>query len=157
MYAGSFDPFTKGHESVVRRALDVFDSVVVAIGANSNKCPLLSVESRLALIRKVFAGEPRVTAVAYEGLTVDAAQREGAGCLLRGIRGVSDMDEQGLAEVNRRLTGIPTVLMFTLPEHAHISSTVVRDLLRWNRSADDLLPTGITTETLQSMINDQIK
>ena len=132
MFQGSFDPFTRGHESIVLRALPLFDEIVVAV---------VSLENRLDFIKQVFAGEPRVRVVASSGLTVDVAREVGATCLLRGVRMIQDFEnEMHMAEINRRLSGIETVLLYTLPEYSHISSTIVRELYAYNQDISSYIP-----------------
>lgn len=143
MFQGSFDPFTRGHESIVRRALPLFDEIVVAVVSNIAKKPFMSLENRLEFIKQVFKDEPRVRVVASEGLTVDVAREVGATCLLRGVRMIQDFEnEMHMAEINRRLSGIETVLLYTLPEFSHISSTIVRELYNYNQDVSDYLPSG---------------
>lgn len=141
LYAGSFDPFTIGHQSIVDRALDLFDNVVVAIGDNSAKSPFQSVDERKTAIEKVYASDPRVSVVVYSGLTVDLAGSLGCTHLLRGVRSASDFDyERSLADANRNISGLETVLLYTLPELAFVSSSLVRDLIKHGRSATEFLP-----------------
>ncbi len=143
MFQGSFDPFTRGHESIVRRALPLFDEIVVAVVSNIAKKPFMSLENRLAFIKQVFQDEPRVRVVASDGLTVDVAHEVGATCLLRGVRMIQDFEnEMHMAEINRRLSGIETVLLYTLPEFSHISSTIVRELYSYNQDVSEYLPEG---------------
>lgn len=143
MFQGSFDPFTRGHESIVRRALPLFDEIVVAVVSNIAKKPFMSLDNRLEFIKQVFKDEPRVRVVASDGLTVDVAREVGATCLLRGVRMIQDFEnEMHMAEINRRLSGIETVLLYTLPEFSHISSTIVRELYNYNQDVSDYLPSG---------------
>ena len=143
MFQGSFDPFTLGHESIVRRALPLFDEVVVAVVSNISKKPFMTLDSRMEFINKVFADESRVRVVASEGLTVDVAREVGATCLLRGVRMIQDFEnEMHMAEINRRLGGIETVLLYTLPEFSHISSSIVRELFSYGHDVSDMLPAG---------------
>ncbi len=143
LFAGSFDPFTKGHQNIVDRALQsVADEVVIAIGINRDKHSTFSCEERLQAIRKLYKDNPKVHVDTYEGLTTDYAQRIGADFLLRGVRSVKDFEfERDIAEVNKRLTGIETVFLFTTPEYACISSSVVRELMSYNTNVNDFLPT----------------
>lgn len=141
LFPGSFDPFTRGHESIVERALPLFDKIVIAVGVNLDKKPLLDTDVKVEWIKSLFADEPRVSVISYEGLTVDVARKIGAHFMLRGVRMVKDFEyERELAEVNRCLAGIETVLLYTLPEFAHVSSTTVRELLRFGHSVADYLP-----------------
>lgn len=150
LFQGSFDPFTIGHADIVRRALNIFDQVVIAIVVNVEKKGLLSLEQRRNLIEQVFADEPRVRIVASEKLTVEVAHDEGATCLLRGVRTTQDFEyEQVMAQANRELGGLDTVLLFTRPEYAHVSSSLVRELLRFGRDVTPYLPAGITLSPKQ--------
>ncbi len=154
LFAGSFDPFTRGHESIVLRALPLFDEVLVAIGVNSAKREWLPLEQRVRWIESTFAREPRVRVVTYNGLTVDAARRCGAGFLLRGVRAVQDFEyEMQLAEVNRDISGIETVLLYTLPEQSHISSTIVRELVNMGQDVTRYLPLGLDSTTRQQILS----
>ena len=144
IFPGSFDPFTLGHHSIVKRALAFMDEIIIGIGINEGKRCLMSVEKRLESIRKIYADEPRVKVIAYSGLTVDFAQEQGAGIILRGIRTVKDFEyEEGIADINRKLSGIETVFLFTEPEYSAISSSVVRELLHYGKDVSSFLPKGI--------------
>ena len=144
LFPGSFDPFTRGHESIVRRALPLFDKFVIAIGVNADKRSFMSMEQRKALIESVFKDEPRVEVMAYTGMTVDAARQVGARFIVRGVRLIQDFEnEKHLSEVNRDLTGIETILLYTLPEYSHISSSIVRELVRYGQDVSGYLPEGI--------------
>ena len=141
LFPGSFDPFTRGHESIVRRALPLFDEVVIAIGINCEKPGFMTMEQRKAWIESVFNDEPRVRVVTYSGLTVDVARDCHAQFILRGVRMIQDFEnEMHMAEVNRNLSGIETILLYTLPEDSHVSSSIVRELARFGQDITDLLP-----------------
>lgn len=130
LFAGSFDPFTVGHLSIVRRALRMFDSVTVAIGYNEHKPGEWSVETRKAAIAALFESEPRVEVTVYNGLTVAHAKEIGADVLLRGVRSAVDFEyERNLADVNRDLCGIETALIFAEPAFSFVSSSMVRELI----------------------------
>lgn len=141
LFPGSFDPFTIGHASIVRRALGMFDHIVIAVGYNINKRSLFSPDERVAAIERVYATESRVRVVAYDDLTADLAVREGAHHIIRGIRSVKDFEyERDIASVNQRLSGVETVLLFTEPQYADISSTVVRELISFGKDVSAFLP-----------------
>ena len=149
MFQGSFDPFTRGHESIVRRALPLFDEIVVAVVSNIAKKPFMILNNRLEFIKQIFADEPRVRVVASTGLTVDVAREVGATCLLRGVRMIQDFEnEMHMAEINRRLSGIETVLLYTLPEFSHFSSTIVRELFSYGQDVRDYIPENANIELL---------
>lgn len=141
LFPGSFDPFTIGHKSLVERALPLFDRIVIAVGENSGKSSASSADARVEAIRRLFADDPRVTVTAYSGLTVDVCRSVGARWLLRGVRSLTDFEyEKNLADINRRISGIETVLLYTLPEYAPISSSVVRELDRYGYDVSTFLP-----------------
>lgn len=141
LFPGTFDPFTIGHKSLVERGLTCVDEIVIAIGINEKKKTYYTLEQRIEAIRRLYADEPRVRVVSYSGLTVDVAQREKAQFILRGIRSVIDFEyEKSIADVNRQLTGIETLLLFTEPAYAHISSSVVRELLHFGKDVSQFIP-----------------
>lgn len=140
-FAGSFDPFTIGHKSIVDRALPLFDRVIVAIGRNTAKKPWMPLDERVAAISRIYTAEPRVSVVTYDGLTAEAARAHGATALLRGVRSVADFEaERTLADVNRNLSGLESVLLYTLPELASVSSSLVRELAAFGAPYAHLLP-----------------
>lgn len=141
LFPGTFDPFTTGHLSIVTRGLELFDRIVVAVGVNDGKRSGSSAEMRVDAIREIFADESRVKAVAYAGLTVEAAEAEGARFLLRGVRSVADYEyERALADVNRNISDIETVILYALPELAVVSSSMVRELARYGRDVSRFIP-----------------
>ena len=143
IFPGSFDPFTVGHHSIVMRALPLFDKIVVAIGTNAAKYAMMSESRRVEALRELYADNEKIEVISYEGLTVDAAKMCGAKFILRGGRMIQDFEyEKNLAEVNRSISGLETVLLYTLPEFGHISSSIVRELIRYGRDVSSLLPDG---------------
>ena len=143
IFPGSFDPFTVGHHSIVMRALPLFDKIVVAIGTNAAKYAMMSESRRVEALRELYADNEKIEVISYEGLTVDAAKMWGAKFILRGVRMIQDFEyEKNLAEVNRSISGLETVLLYTLPEFGHISSSIVRELIRYGRDVSSLLPDG---------------
>ena len=141
LFPGTFDPFTIGHQSLVERGLALVDEIVISIGINDKKRTHFSLERRLEAIRDLYKDNPRVRVMAYDQLTVDFAREVGAGFILRGIRTVNDFEyEKSIADVNRKLTGIETFILFTEPEHTHISSSIVRELLRYGRDVSQFIP-----------------
>lgn len=141
LFPGSFNPFTKGHQSLVDRVIPLFDRVVIAIGVNSAKHTAAAVDSRIAAVSEIYSNEPKVKVTSYEGLTVDVCRREGARWMLRGVRSVTDFEyERNLADINRRISGIETLLLFTPPEYAAISSSVVRELESYGHDVSEFLP-----------------
>jgi len=141
LFPGSFDPFTLGHADIVGRALKLFDEIVVAVGCNEQKQGWQPVEERVAAIRKLYKDEPRIRVESYTGLTVDFAKAQGAAAIVRGVRTMADFEyEMQMADVNRRLTGIETLLLPASPELASLSSTVVRELAHFGRDISPFLP-----------------
>ena len=141
IFPGKFDPFTVGHASIVERGLPLFDRIVIGVGVNDNKRTLYTNEQRVRNIQEIYANEPRIKVVAYDDLTVDLAKREGAEFILRGIRSVKDFEyERDIAAMNERLSGVETVLLFTEPQYMSISSSVVRELLRFGKDVTEFLP-----------------
>ena len=122
IFPGSFDPFTIGHYDIVMRGLQIFDEIIIGIGHNSQKQSTFALEERIQTIKLAFANEPRVKVEAYDGLTIDFAIAHKVPCILRGVRSVLDFEyERNIAEANKQLSGIETVLLYTSPEYAHIS------------------------------------
>ena len=141
IFPGSFDPFTIGHHDIVVRGLQLFDEVIIGIGYNCKKAQMQSIDERKQAIERVFSNEPRVKVVVYEGLTIDFAKAHKADCILRGVRSVQDFEyERNIADANRQLSGIETVLLYTRPEYAHISSSLVRELQSYGRDITPFLP-----------------
>lgn len=129
LFPGSFNPFTVGHKSIVDRALPLFDHIIIAIGYNIAKGTPTDLDHRLDTLRRIWADEPRISVITYSGLTVDACRAHGARWMLRGIRTVADFEyERNLADLNRQISGIETILLFALPELGAISSSAVREL-----------------------------
>ena len=140
IFPGSFDPFTIGHADLVERALNMGCEVVIAVGINEEKKPLFSSAQRLEAIRGFYKGYSRISVIEYKGLTVDAVRENGCDAILRGIRSVTDYDkERNLADINRAIDGIETVLLVSSPAVQHVSSSLVRELLSFGRNADDLM------------------
>ena len=145
VFPGSFDPFTVGHEDIVVRALDLFDTIIVAIGVHSTKQPLLKIEARVAMVNKVFESNEQVYADSFHGLTVDYCRKVKATHMLRGIRTAADFEyERAIAQINKKM--LPTVESFfllTSPEHTPVNSTIIRDIIRNQGDASLFLPQGI--------------
>ena len=141
LFAGTFDPYTRGHHALVERALAMFDKVVVAVGRNLGKNCMFSLEERVSAIEKVYAGNDRVSVAVYDTLTMDFARSVGTVALLRGVRSVKDFEyERDIADVNLRLGGMDTVLLISEPEYASVSSSVVRELMKYGKDVSALLP-----------------
>ena len=145
IFPGSFDPFTRGHAAIVEQALTMFDRVVVGIGGNIAKQCLLPVDARRRLIEELYAGEPRVEVKVYSGLTGDLAREEGAAAIIRGVRNTTDFEyERTMEAANRRLfPEVVTVMLFTPSEVADISSSTVREIIRFGRGVEEFMPDGV--------------
>ncbi len=145
IFPGSFDPFTRGHEALVRESLQLFDRVVIGIGRNLSKRGLLTLEARQQLIEDLYAAEERVTVKLYDGLTGDFARQEGAVALLRGVRNTVDFEfERTMEAANRRLyPELTTVVLFTPATVADIASSTIREVLAFGRPVDEFLPEGV--------------
>ena len=145
VYPGSFDPFTNGHLSLVRRGLEVFDRIIVAVARDSGKSPLFSLDERVEMIREVFRGQLRVEVEAFSGLLIEYVPSKGANTILRGMRAVSDFEyEFQMALMNRKLKpSIHTVFMMTDYRWLYISSTIVKDVARLGGDIEGLVPESI--------------
>jgi len=145
VFPGSFDPFTVGHESVVLRALTLFDKIIIAVGYNANKKSLFSIEQRLAIIRKVFENESRIEVVSFEGLTVDLCKRINVSFILRGLRTSDDFEfERAVGQVNKAMNPeIESVYLLTAPEHSFVNSSVVREIIMHNGDPTQFIPKSI--------------
>ncbi len=141
IFPGSFDPFTIGHASIVERGLPLFDEIVIGVGQNESKRTLYSPAERVAAIARLYADEARVRVESYDDLTIDFARRVGAQFILRGLRSVKDFEyERDIANMNQRLSGVETVLLFTEPHYASVSSSVVRELINYGKDVSEFLP-----------------
>jgi len=143
VFPGSFDPFTIGHESVVRRALSMFDKVVIGIGINTTKTSFFPIEKRIEWIRKVFDdAKGRIEVKTFTGLTVDFCKSEKAHYILRGLRTAADFEyERAIAQTNKDMyPEIETVFLLTLPQHTHINSSIIREIIRQAGDAGKFLP-----------------
>ena len=148
IFPGSFDPFTVGHESIVKRALSIFDKIVIMIGYNANKKPFFPVEKRMKWIREVFEGNSHVEVESYDGLTVDFCRKVGARYILRGLRTSADFEfERAIAQVNRQMSpDIETIFILTIPEHTPINSTIIRDIIQHGGDPSRFLPDCLNME-----------
>lgn len=144
LFPGTFDPFTIGHESLIRRGLELMDEIVIAIGLNESKKAYFPLEKRLQIIRTLYQNEPRVRVESYNSLTIEYAREVNAKFILRGIRSVNDFEyEKTIADMNRTISGIETFVLFTEPALTHISSTLVRELLKYGHPVTDFIPQGV--------------
>ncbi|MDP8958715.1 MAG: pantetheine-phosphate adenylyltransferase [Actinomycetota bacterium] len=146
---GSFDPPTNGHVDVIKRALHMFDRVVVAVVRNPSKKALFTDEERIGLLEQLFSDCSEVQVESFDGLLVDFAQDRGVGVIVKGLRAVTDFDyELQMAQMNRRLSGIDTVFVATNPEYGYLSSSLVKEVARYGASVEGLVP-PIVAKALQ--------
>ena len=141
LFVGTFDPFTLGHDSIVRRALPLFDNLVIGVGVNPDKHTMLSAAERVQRIADLYADISAVSVMAFEGLTIDLAKQVGAHYIIKGVRSVTDFEyERAQADFNRRMGGIETLLLYAEPQLESLSSSMVRTLQAFGRSSDEYLP-----------------
>jgi len=142
VFPGSFDPITNGHESIILRAIPLFDKIIIAIGENSEKKSFFPLERRMEWIMAVFANEPAVSVQSYKGLTVDFCKKMNAAFLLRGLRTSADFEfERSIGQINKNLNpGIETVFLLTTPEYTALNSSIVRDILRNGGDPSQFVP-----------------
>ena len=145
VFPGSFDPFTVGHESIVKRALSLFDRVIIAVGEDAEKKNLFSITMRMNMISKVFEGEGRVEVTRYSGLTVEFCRKHGARYILRGLRTAADFEyERAMGHMNWKMAPeIDTVFLLTSTEHTPVNSTIVRDIIKNGGDASMFVPAAI--------------
>lgn len=151
VFPGSFDPFTVGHEEIVRRGLKIFDKIIIAVGVNPVKREFLDVECRIKLIKKAFAHTDRVVVAPYSGLTVDFCREKDAHIIIRGLRTAADFEyERAIGQANRAMDNrIETVFILTSTEHTFISSTIVRNIYMNGGDVTRFLPEKLTTADLR--------
>ncbi len=151
VFPGSFDPITLGHVNLVERSLALYDIVIIAIGKNAQKQNLFSLEQRMIWIAEIFSKYPQVEIASYEGLTIDFCKSCNSKVLLRGLRSSGDFEyEKNIALINRTLVPeIETVFMLSIPEFAHISSTIVRELVRYKGNIENLVPACVIRDMQQ--------
>lgn len=136
IFVGSFDPFTVGHADIVARALPLFEKLVIGVGYNEHKQYMFTADERVARIARYYAQEPRIEVKSYNDLTIDFARREGAQYVVKGVRSVKDFEyEREQADINRRIGGLETVLLYADARYASVSSTLVRELIHFGRDA----------------------
>ncbi|MPQ45750.1 pantetheine-phosphate adenylyltransferase [Marinifilum sp. N1E240] len=142
IFPGSFDPFTIGHESIVTRALPLFDKIIIAIGYNSEKRQFFPVEKRVQWIKEAFHNNPKIEVETFGGLTVEYCQAKKAGFILRGLRTAADFEyERAIAQINKKMAyDLESIFLLTTPEHTMITSTIVRDIIRHGGDASQFLP-----------------
>jgi pantetheine-phosphate adenylyltransferase len=146
VFPGSFDPITRGHESIIKRAIPLFDRIIVAIGTNTDKKTFFPLEKRLFWLKEVFKNEPVITVTRYEGLTVEFCKKQEARFILRGLRTSADFEfERSIGQINKMIyPDIETVFLLTTPELTALNSSIVRDILRHGGDASSFVPEGVT-------------
>ncbi|MCF8361887.1 MAG: pantetheine-phosphate adenylyltransferase [Prolixibacteraceae bacterium] len=156
VFPGSFDPFTIGHESVLQRALPLFDKIIVMLGVNNTKKTLFSVEKRKQMIEDLFDSEPGVEVQIHDGLTIDFCRKVNATHILRGLRTSADFEyERAIAQVNKKMyNNIETIFLLTLPEHTPVNSSIVRDILNHNGDISIFIPKNLDIKKYMGNEND---
>ena len=141
IFTGSFDPFTIGHDDIVRRALPLFSRIVIGVGVNERKQYMHTAEERCAAISSIYEGEAKIEVKAYSDLTVDFARREGAAYIIKGVRSVKDFEyEREQADINLQLSGVETLLLYSDPRFSSVSSSMVRELIHFGQDVSRYLP-----------------
>ena len=141
IFTGSFDPYTIGHDDILRRALPLFDRIVIGIGVNERKSYMQCAEERMKTIKAIYADEPKVEVKTYSDLTIDFARRENARYIIKGVRSVKDFEyERDQADINRELSGIETLLLYADPRYSAVSSSMVRELIHFGQDVSSYLP-----------------
>ena len=141
LFSGTFDPFTIGHDSIVKRALSITDELIIAIGRHPEKKTYFSLEERIAMIKKIYDDESRISVASYDMPTVEFAKQSGVDFIIRGIRGINDFDyERNMADLNLQLSDIETVFLFSYPEYTCISSSLVREFITYQKDISQLIP-----------------
>ncbi|MDC8000846.1 pantetheine-phosphate adenylyltransferase [Aequorivita todarodis] len=141
VFPGTFDPITLGHVDIVKRALPLFDEIIIGIGINADKKTMFSLEERIQFIEKAFENEPGITVKSYSGLTANFCKGENAQFIVRGLRNSIDFAyEQPIAQANAKVNGVDSVFLISSPEYSHISSSIVRDIARHGGDYQELIP-----------------
>jgi pantetheine-phosphate adenylyltransferase len=144
VFPGSFDPITLGHVDLIYRGLEIFDEIIIAIGVNADKKQLFPLEDKIQQIKNAFINEPRIKVASYKGLTIDFCKSVNSKYILRGLRNSSDFNyEQSIAQTNSSLSSIESVFLISSPQLAHISSTIVRDIIKNEGDCKNLVPKSV--------------
>ena len=144
VFPGSFDPITLGHVDIIYRGLEIFDEIIIAIGVNADKKQLFPLEDKIQQIKNTFINEPRIKVTSYKGLTVDFCKSVNSKYILRGLRNSSDFNyEQSIAQTNSSLSSIESIFLISSPQLAHISSTIVRDIIRNEGDYKNFVPKSV--------------
>lgn len=146
VFPGSFDPLTLGHVDIINRALPLFDEIIIAIGTNSAKKYMFSLEERIQFIKETFKKEQKITVTSYKGLTIDFCRKNKIDFILRGLRNPADFEfEKAIAHTNRKLSKIETIFLLTSADTSYISSSIVRDIMRHGGDISSLVPKSVTS------------
>jgi len=144
IFPGSFDPITLGHEDVIKRAIDLFDEIIIGVGVNNDKKYLFDLEQRVHFIKQTFENNPKIKITTYQGLTISYCKQVEADYILRGLRNPADFEfEKAIAQTNRKLSGVETIFLLTSPDTAFISSSIVRDVYRNGGDISSLVPKSV--------------
>ncbi len=145
LFPGTFDPITLGHVDVIKRSVSLFDKLIIAIGVNSQKTPMFTIEQRIAWMKEIFKDYPQISVTSYSGLTIHYCKEVGAQYMMRGIRYIADFEyEKAIADMNRMLAPeIETIFLTCAPEYSTISSTIVRDVIRNNGDVSKIIPAEV--------------
>lgn len=144
VFPGSFDPITLGHTDIIERALPLFDEIILAIGTNSSKKYMFSLEERLNFLEETYKNEPKIKVMTYSGLTVDFCKEQGAAFILRGLRNAVDLEfEKSIGQTNFKMAGIDSLFFITSSGKSHISSTVVRDVIKHGGAYSFMVPPAV--------------
>lgn len=152
VFPGSFDPFTRGHQELIKQLLPLFDQIIISVGYNPSKTGLFTVEQRIEWIKETFKNEAKVSVTSHTGLTVEFCKQHNAQFIIRGLRNTADFEsEKSIAHMNNHLApSVQTVFALTNPEHCALSSSVVREIFLQKGNVSDLIPQGITLKILTS-------
>ena len=144
VFPGSFDPITLGHQDIIERALPLCDSLIIAVGENSDKKYMFSLQDRVEFISETFQNENKIRVKTYQGLTVNFCREVQATAILRGLRNPADFEfEKSIAQINQRLSGIDTLFLLTSADHSYISSGIVREIMNHNGDSTSLVPPAV--------------
>lgn len=144
LFVGSFDPFTIGHAAIVKRALPLFDRIVIGVGVNEAKRYMFTADERVKAIANLYKAEGKICVTRYDDLTIDLARRERATYIIKGVRSAKDYEyEREQADINLRLGGVDTLLLYSEPQYASVSSSLVRELMHFGRDVSDFLPSEL--------------
>jgi pantetheine-phosphate adenylyltransferase len=147
IFPGSFDPITLGHVDIINRGVTLFDEVIIAIGENSSKNYMFTIEERKQFIENTFKDNPKVTVMTYSGLTIDFCKEIGVEFILRGLRNPADFEfEKAIAQTNRYLSTLETVFLLTSTQTSFISSSIVREIIRYSGDYEKLVPNSVRVQ-----------